>query len=152
MVESMETTLNYEINYPPKPKATSQRWDPRAPLYASQDGRVASLSSQECIFLVNGSNAPHVMTMQVLQALDMCREFRTLDEHAARIASTLPGLSGKHEDVRRVVESLVQRQLLLRDDDFVNRFHNVRERAPPAMRGVFIRACDRPDRLRQLLA
>ncbi len=147
----METTLNYEIIYPPRPKAPSRRWDPRAPMYASQDGRAASLSSQECVFLVNGSNAPHVMTMQVLQAMDMCREFRTLDDHAARIASTLPGLSGKHDDVKRVVENLVQRQLLLSDEDFIARFRDASERPSAPMRGVFIRACDRPERLRDLL-
>jgi len=120
-------------------------------MYASEDGRVASLSSQECIFFVKYSGAAHVMTLQVLQALDQCREFRTLHDHAARIESTVPGLAGKGEDIRRVLDGLVQRKLLVRDADFIARFHNAVEREPPPLRAVFIRACDRPARLACLL-
>src|SRR3954447_24113369 len=112
----METTLNYQITYPAAGSAPVFKPDPTAPVYASEDGRVASLSSQECIFLVKRSGEPHVMTFQVLQALDLCREFRTLDEHAGRIQSTIAGLAGKRDDIRRVLEGLVQRQLLVSDD------------------------------------
>ena len=87
----MENTLNYQINYGPQSAPVAMKPDPNAPIYASEDGRVASLSSQECIFLVKRSGEPHVMTFQVLQALDLCREFRTLDEHVARIQSTIAG-------------------------------------------------------------
>ena len=65
----MQTTLNYQITYPPqaapRPAAVA---DPNAPLYASEDGLVASLSSQECIFQIKRSGETHVMTFQVLQA------------------------------------------------------------------------------------
>ncbi|MDE2258554.1 MAG: hypothetical protein KGK05_12380, partial [Xanthomonadaceae bacterium] len=109
----METTLNYQITYPPQAAARSAVVaDPNAPLFASEDGLVASLSSQECIFQVKRSGETHVMTFQVLQALDQCREFRSLDEHAARIESTIAGLAGKREDIKRVLDSLTQRRLL----------------------------------------
>jgi hypothetical protein len=99
----MENTLNYQFNYPAPSALAAVKLDPNAPIYASEDGRVASLSSQECIFLVKRTGEPHVMTFQVLQALDLCREFRTLDEHVARIQSTIPGLADKGEPVRLVV-------------------------------------------------
>jgi hypothetical protein len=147
----METTLNYQITYPAAGSAPVFKPDPTAPVYASEDGRVASLSSQECIFLVKRSGEPHVMTFQVLQALDLCREFRTLDEHAGRIQSTIAGLAGKRDDIRRVLEGLVQRQLLVSDDAFIDRLRSAPVRTPAPMRGVFIRACDRPAQLANLL-
>jgi hypothetical protein len=130
----------------------SSRWDPRAPTYASQNGRVAPLSSQECVFLVRGDDTPHVMTMQVLQALHQCREFRTLDDHVVRIEANVPNLAGKGDDIRRVLDGLVRRGLLLRDEDFLTRLRSTPRRDAPPMRAVYIRACDRPDRLASLLS
>jgi len=147
----MENTLSYQFNYPAPGTAPVLKPDPNAPVYAAEDGRVASLSSQECIFLVKRSGEPHVMTFQVLQALDLCREFRTLDEHVARIQSTIAGLSGKRDDIRRVLEGLVQRKLLLSDAGFIERLRQAPERTPAPLRGVFIRACDRPEQLANLL-
>jgi hypothetical protein len=147
----MESTLNYQINYGPRTQAAAQpRIDPDAPMFASEDGVVASLSSQECIFLTKRSGDSHVMTFQVLQALDQCREFRSMDEHVARIQTTIPGLAGKRDDVRRVLDNLAQRQLLVADAQFIERL-----RAPPRaramFRAVFIRACDSPAEMQQLL-
>ena len=147
----MENTLNYQASYPQQ-SMTSLPADAATATYASEDGRVAPLSSEECIFRMKGSGALHVMTMQVLHALDQCREFRTFREHAARIESAVPGLAGKADDINRVLEGLVNRKLLLRDSDFVARLQAPPRRDPAPMRAIFIRACDRPDRLACLLA
>src|SRR3954451_17957683 len=98
----MPNSLNYQVTHtaaPPLP--APPKLDPDAPLFASEDGLVASLSAQECIFQIKRSGDTHVMTFQVLQALDQCREFRSLDEHSARIESTIAGLAGKREDIKR---------------------------------------------------
>ncbi|MGA9334697.1 MAG: hypothetical protein WBV39_10515 [Rudaea sp.] len=145
----MQETLNYQVTYGAQTPAP--RPDPDAPLFASEDGRVASLSSQECIFQVKRSGDTHVMTFQVLQAMDQCREFRSLDEHAARIESTIAGLAGKQADIRRVLDGLVQRGLLVSDRIFIERLTNVPAITPQDLRAVFIRACDRPQQLHHLL-
>src|SRR5689334_25296449 len=113
--------FNYQISYGAQPaKLPAQpRIDPAAPLYASEDGVVASLSNSECIFQVKRSGETHVMTFHVLQALDQAREFRTLDEHVARILTTIPGLTAQRDDVMRVLDSLVKRRLLVADRDFL---------------------------------
>ncbi|MEO8803296.1 MAG: hypothetical protein ABI304_08230 [Rudaea sp.] len=145
----MQETLNYQVTYGAQTPAP--RPDPDAPLFASEDGRVASLSSQECIFHVTRSGDTHVMTFQVLQAMDQCREFRSLDEHAARIETTIAGLAGKRDDIRRVLEGLVQRELLVADRIFIERLTNTPAIAQQNLRAVFIRACDRPQQLGRLL-
>ncbi len=149
----MSSNPDYEINYGTFGVTSPQpRIDPDAPLYASEDGVVASLSNSECIFQVKRSGETHVMTFQVLQALDQSREFRTLDEHVARILATIPGLAAQREGVARVLDSLVGRGLLVADREFLERVTNASAREPAPLRAVFIRACDRPDQLAHLLA
>jgi len=148
----MTTSLSYQATYTPgTPSAAPLKLDPDAPLFASEDGLVASLSTQECIFQIKRSGDTHVMTFQVLQALDQCREFRSLDEHSARIESTIAGLAGKREDIKRVLESLIQRGLLVSDQMFIERLTRAPARVQAPLRGVFIRACDRPQQLARLL-
>ncbi len=143
--------MSYQFNYtlppltPPLPKP-----DPNAPMYAAEDGMVASLSSQECIFQLKRTGESHIMTFQVLQSMDQCREFRTLDEHAARIQSIIPALANKRDDVKRVLENLVQRGLLVSTESFVEQLRAA-PRAQAPLRAVFIRACDRPEQLAHLL-
>jgi len=148
----MNTEFNYKIDYGTVSAApAAPQVDPNAPLYASEDGVVASLSSSECIFQIKRSGETHVMTFQVLQALDQSREFRTLDEHVSRIIATIPGLQSQREGVVRVLESLTSRGLLVSDSDFLKRVSSAVQREPAPLRAVFIRACDRPQQLEQLL-
>ena len=150
--DGTESKVHSDPGFAFSPAKVSSRWDPRAPTFAAQNGRVAPLSSQECVFLVKGDDTPHVMTMQVLQALDQCREFRTLDDHVVRVEASVPGLAGKGEAIRRVLDGLVQRKLLLRDEDFLGRLRSTARRDPPPLRAVYIRACDRPESLASLMA
>ena len=118
----MSTEINYRIDYGTmSATAPASRVDPDAPLFASEDGVVASLSNNECIFQMRRTGDTHVMTYQVLQALDQCREFRPLDEHITRIQTTIQGLPAQREGVQRVLESLAQRGLLVSDADFLRR-------------------------------
>ncbi|MBC6941170.1 MAG: hypothetical protein DWB45_00405 [Xanthomonadales bacterium] len=147
----MSTQPDYKINYsvapPPLPRV-----DPAAPLYASEDGVVASLSNNECIFQVKRTGATHVMTYQVLQALDQTRQFRSLDEHVERVMSAVAGLAGQREGVLRVFDGLVKRGLLVSAAGFVEGCAASPARPVAALRAVFIRACNRPDQLAHLLA
>lgn len=148
----MNTELNYEIHFGSLNVGGAQpRVDPAAPLFASEDGVVASLSNSECIFQTRRSGDTHVMTYQVLQALDQCREFRPLDEHVTRVMTTIAGLQTQRDNVQRVLESLIARDLLVSDASFLDRIAAAPAAAPPPPRAVFIRACDRPAQLERLL-
>ena len=149
MTPSMQfqTTYGAPAPLPPPPI----RIDPNAPLYASEDAVVASLSSNECIFQVKRTGEAHVMTFQVLQALDQCHEFRTLDEHVARIMTGVQGLGQQRDAVMRVLGSLIQRGLLVSDSSYLQRLTQAPAREKAPLRAVFIRACDRPAQLSRLL-
>lgn len=153
---SSNVQFQYSFDATPQPQQRPVpvvRPDLDAPLFASEDALVASLSNNECIFQVKRTGDAHVMTFQVLQALDQCRDFRTLDEHVARIQTTIPGLENQRDAVKTVLGSLVERELLVSDELFVKRLNDGRSvRTPRPLRAVFVRACDRPAQLDRLLA
>lgn len=149
----MSNNLQYQYTFDATPApAAPVRPDPNAPLFASEDAVVASLSNSECVFQVKRTGDAHVMTFQVLQALDQCREFRTLDEHVARIQSTVPGLEQQREAVTRVLQSLIERDLLISDSRFTERLASGATPVRAPLRAIFVRACDRPAQLERLLA
>lgn len=149
----MSNNLQYQYTFDATPApAAPLRPDPNAPLFASEDAVVASLSNSECVFQVKRTGDAHVMTFQVLQALDQCREFRTLDEHVARIQSTIPGLEHQRDAIARVLQSLIERDLLISDARFTERLGGNEHREPAPLRAIFVRACDRPAQLERLLA
>lgn len=121
------------------------------PLYASVPGRAAPLGGEEVVFYDELLDRTHVMTMQVLQAMDLCREFRTLDAHVAAIVKALPQLDRQQAAVRRVLEGLRSQGLLVSDVTVLDGFEaDATPRAAP-FAGVFVRACNRPAQLERLL-
>ena len=131
--------------------ATGAGGDPGVPLFASIEGRAARLGQDEAVFFDPQRKQSHVMTLQVLQAMDLCREFQPLDAHVRRVADSLPGLKGKEQAVRRVLEGLAARGLLVSDDAWLRRFDNAAALELAPLSGLYIRACDRPARLKVLL-
>lgn len=124
------------------------------PHYACVDGRVSALANDELMFFELSAERIHVMTGQVLSAMDACRPFRTLPEHVQAIQQVLPALKGQGEAVKRVLDGLVARGLLISDTDYLQRVtsHVATSAAESEFAGVFIRACDRPAQVKRLLA
>lgn len=147
----MTTTPEFQINYgtmnlaagTPRPTAD-------APLYAAIDAMVAPLSSEEYAFIARDSGERHVLSHHVLQSLDQCREFRSIDEHVARVAAVVPGLT-QHDRIRKGLEGLASTGLLISDKDYLARLERAPEGEPRSLHAIYIRACDRPEQLRRLL-
>lgn len=121
------------------------------PLYASIDGRAAALGGDEVVFYDPAQDRNHVMTASVLQALDLCRPFQTLDAHVQRVCESISSLKGQAPAVKRVLEGLAARGLLVSDDAFALGLVQAVETKLAPVAGMFVRACDRPDQLKTLL-
>ena len=119
------------------------------PLYASVDGVAYPLGRGECVFQARADGSTHVMTPEVLAALDATRPFGTLARHAAEVAARLPALAGREDAIQRVLQNLVARGLLTPDADYLRSGADAREPAPFA--GVFVRAGDDAAALPRLL-
>lgn len=140
--------MEFKIDYGPvavNPTAA------RGPLYASVDGRAASLGEGEVVFYDPHLDRNHVMTAQVLEALDACRAFRSMDEHANHLAASLPNMKGQQVAIKRVLEGLASRGLMITDDAFLQRFAQAPARTPADCAGVFVRTCDQPAQFKSLL-
>ncbi len=147
----MTSTPEFQISYG-KSNFSSQAPRPSAdaPLYAAIDAMVAPLSSDEFAFIARDSGQRHVLSHHVLQTLDQCREFRSIDEHVARVASVVPGLT-QHDRVRKGLEGLAATGLLVSDQDFLGGLERAPEPQSRSLHAIYIRACDRPQQLRLLL-
>lgn len=122
------------------------------PLFAAVNGRVASLGGDEAVFHDPATDRSHVMTTQVLQALNICREFLPMDRHVQNVCAQLPNMQGQSAAVRRVLDSLATRGLLVSDDAWLQRLQQAPKSDPAPVSGLFVRACDRPSQLKALLA
>jgi hypothetical protein len=138
--------FSFDLDVTPKPK-----FDPNATMFATLPGEVADLGNGECIFRPRHDDVPHVMTHQVLSALDRCREFRAADEHVEAIRQMMPG--APLDGIRRVFNGLVERGLIIAAEDFAARYIEAAAAAPMHAEagGLYIRACDRPAQLQRLL-
>ncbi len=147
----MNSTPDFQINYGTMSiGATNTRPAADASLYASVDALVVPMSSDEFAFIPKDSGERHVVSHHVLQSLDQCREFRTLDEHVARVASVVPGLN-QPDRIRKGLEGLARSNLLISDRDFLARLVRDPEPEQRTLHAVYIRACDRPAQLQLLL-
>lgn len=137
--------FQYSFDASPKP-----RIDPNATLYASVAGMAADLGNGECVFRTQ--DGPHVMTTQVLGALDRCRAFKSIDEHIDTIRQILPNVP--LDGIKRVLDGLVGRKLLVSEADYLASLDaaNVGSAEAGQNPQLVIRACDRPEALKQCLA
>lgn len=120
-------------------------------LIASVNGVVYPLSGEECVFRASSDGGKHVMTVQVLRALDICTRFRTFDEHVAAVMNAITELKGQDEAVRHVLSALEKRGLFTTAAESLSRLeHEDPEPAPLA--GVMVRSGGRSDCLDRLLA
>ncbi len=120
------------------------------PLVASVDGQVARLSAEEVVFHDPRSGDNHVMTMDVLAAMDASRQFQPLDSHVAGITQRLPALKGKSHAVEKVFDFLRSRSLVVDADHMLAKLQATPSEPLADPAGLVIRTCDRPAELGRL--
>ncbi len=119
-----------------------------APLFASVLGSAADLGGGECVFRTRDDQT-HLMTHQVLQALDRCRSFLSLAEHTQAVREVIP--SAPADGIARVIDSLVSRRLLISEQDFIAAMQARAQRASAAPMQMLLRVGDRVDASARLL-
>lgn len=121
--------------------------------YAANPGRVHNLANGEALFLDESTRTMHPMTVDVLQALDACRGFHTMDEHVRAVEQRLPALQGKGEAIRAVLNNFIQRGVMIGENTYVQswRTPSVPEAPLSPCDAVYIRAANRPQCVTRLL-
>lgn len=90
-------------------------------LLASVEGQAAMLSDEECVFHRHDNGEAHVMTLDVLQAMGSCKEFKTRTQHIEAIAAEQPHLADNKSAIDSMLTALQQRGLVETTDDLVRR-------------------------------
>jgi hypothetical protein len=85
-------------------------------LFAALPGTAMPISDQEILFLPQGRDDRHVMTLDVHVAFHACAAFASLAEHARALAQQYPQVA--QSDIERVLSNLQQRGLLQSDAAF----------------------------------
>lgn len=120
-------------------------------LLAAVDGSAYPLSDEECVFRSRSDDEKHVMTFDVLRAMDTCSRFRTFDEHVKRVTNRQGKLQGQETAVRQVLDNAVQRGLFVSAREWLSGDAGARRRDEAGPIPVFIRSGGRDFSLRNLL-
>ena len=142
---------DYNISY-------SFQVDP-APAAPRADNRLIAFTSCEAVnlgsavLLLNRDNGRQMtVAPEVATALTYCTTFRTLQDHAQMLVTTIPQLNGQLADVTKVLETVDGAGLMLESDTILERL-NPQPLPQPALAPtrVFIISCDRPAAVERLL-
>jgi len=121
-------------------------------LYAFTECEIVPMFNGAAMLMDKFSDAQLLVGAPVAHAMQLCRKFRTLENHAELLASSVPELAGQQADVMNVLNMLKDAGLLMTADSVCERL-NAQVAAPvdlPSTR-VFIITCDRPTAVERLL-
>lgn len=119
---------------------------------ASAPGIVHRLDGQRLLFHPAGGGAGHVVTGDLLRAMDVCRAFRAFEAQAAHIEAAVPRMRGYLPAIRQTLEQLLERGLFVDARGLGARLNaDAGESAFAGDPPLVIRTCDRPELLARLL-
>lgn len=93
-----------------------------------------------------------IVTSEVFQALQLCRQFKLLKEHIVVVQEKIPALAGRQSEIAQIFRDLIQQGFMISARNLVldlKRSEGIGSQAP--FLGVFVRTCDRPKQLARLL-
>ncbi len=137
---------NYEFNLanPQPPTADSIKW-------IWEETAVYALSETDYLLRNKRTEAQAIIRFDVLQALSLCRTFRTLAEHVQVIGQQIPALANQPHDVYQVLQHLSQQGLLRAASELLTQWQAPFPSAHLPLVSIAIRTSDRPMLLERLI-
>jgi len=143
MDEDVDISFAFEVDAPGPGGGQAQA---SPDLYALHDFERIRLHTGGTLLVSAVTGATFPVTQAQSMALWNCRQFRSLEDHARSMESTLPG------EARGLLDALLQAGLLVSASDAHTRLIAEPElSAEPAPSRVFIITCDRPEAVERLL-
>lgn len=121
------------------------------PMYAAVANDAIALGGGHVLLRALGGAAASIVTLQVSQALELCRAFAPMDLHVQRVCRQVPGLQGQESAVRAVLDDMARSGLLTRAEEWLEGLCVAPDEALAPFRTVIIRTCERPQTLAALL-
>ncbi|MFN2330193.1 MAG: hypothetical protein ABR612_14895, partial [Chromatocurvus sp.] len=142
---SISYSLGSETQPSPAPAAAAP-----PELVAFADCELIGINPQMMLVINRQNGNQQMLAPQVVEGLTSCTTFRTIAEHAQKLANTRPELKGQEAMARQALEQLDAAGILLRASTICTRLNEPAERTPPPTR-AFIITCDRPEAVKRLL-
>jgi hypothetical protein len=119
-------------------------------LVAFADCELVAINNAMMLVINRHNGRQQIMSPQVVEGMKTCTEFKTIDAHAAHLASTRPELQGKQAMAANALGQLKTAGMLLEAADICTRLARAAPRQLPPTR-VFVITCDRPAAVERLL-
>jgi len=141
----METSYSFSYDQP-EPPAMEEEW-------VLSPHTQHQLSLDKVLIRSQLSDASHVVTHDVYQALTLCDRFKTLEAHASYIVKNAPALKDHESNVVSVLKQIADQGLFISKTRFIAGLSGTQEEASQIgpIKKFYIRTCDRPDALRRLI-
>jgi hypothetical protein len=121
-------------------------------LYAFADCERVDMQNGGTLLIHRHSDAQMMVAPEVAIAMQSCRIFRTLQQHAEVLTSTIPQLAGQQADVANVLDMVKDAGLMTSAESVAQRLtQNVQPAVDLPPTRVFIITCDRPTAVQRLL-
>ncbi len=132
--------------------APSTASQPASGLYAFAECELVDMKNGGVLLINRDSGAQFLVAPPVAQSMQLCRIFRTLEQHAEVLTASIPELAGQQADVMKVLGMVRDAGLMVSAEQVCERLNRA---VPPALdlpatRG-FIITCDRPEAVERLL-
>ncbi|WP_456376833.1 hypothetical protein [Thiolapillus sp.] len=146
MNDTVTYNFSYSYNLGSAPQAQKEE-----ELIAFDDCMEFPLPEQKILIRSKHSGRQIIVTNDVLYSLHLCREFRTMAEHAEHIGREIPELKDEPEDIRQALTSIRQAGLMLSAQDKVASIRSAPISRPSQGLCFCILSCDRTESLSRLL-
>jgi len=111
------------------------------------------LNAEAALVQIEGQYPPIRLNLQLVQLLNLCNEFRTLDQHVAHICTQLGVPSAQRGAIKEALEHLQGQSALLEEDALMAKLAQQGKPLadPPGLAHCFVRTANRPAALERLL-
>lgn len=93
-----------------------------------------------------------VITAEVFQILQLCRQFRTLEEHVALVKKMNPALAERQAEISQIFNKFIEQGFMISAKDLVASLqYKGRAAHQTPLFGILVRTCDRPKQLARLV-
>jgi hypothetical protein len=153
MTTEKDGKINYSCNFHQQAPKGEAPFSTQIPgLWAFDDCAVFSLPRQKLLLKSRRTGNTVVVTPEVAQALQFCRQFKSLDEHVTAVKQANPALAEHQAEIAQVFTRFIQQGFMISAKDLAAKLQrpSLKPRQAPLF-GVCIRTCDRPSQLARLL-
>ncbi|QBQ53517.1 hypothetical protein [Nitrosococcus wardiae] len=146
-----EKNDNYSRNFSQGPTTVTAAHQAQG-LWAFDNCVVFPLPRRRLLLKSKRTDNRVVVSVEVFQILQLCRQFRTLEDHIAQIKKMNPALAERQSEISQVFNKFIEQHFMISAKDLVaNLQYKGRVSHQTPLFGILVRTCDRPKQLARLV-